>query len=264
MSTDAKKLIVPPPRLLGIIEKTAQKVASSGVSFETGLKANPDIQSDISFNFLKRENPYYAYYTSKVDQYSKKLNIEGYERQESTPHSSTRSSKDDEVSGISAFFTRRTAIKQRDFGTIRTFSFDAGDTKHRVLIPKFQYQIIALTARFVAAYGFEFASFLSGQDLQSGHFSFLESTHPSNIIFLKLVKAYQAILSTEKSSELCEKLDSLDFENLVTFVVNEANGAATEKRNLLKQKEFTQSSRESLIKDISWDDFHVLETLILS
>ena len=57
-------LIVPPPEIRSIVEKTAQFVARNGENFEHKIRQNE--MNNPKFNFLKDEDPYNGYYKHKV------------------------------------------------------------------------------------------------------------------------------------------------------------------------------------------------------
>ena len=58
-------LIVPPPEIRSIVEKTASFVARNGENFEHKIRQNE--MNNPKFNFLKEEDPYNGYYRHKVD-----------------------------------------------------------------------------------------------------------------------------------------------------------------------------------------------------
>lgn len=62
--TKAIGVIVPPPDIRAILEKTAAFVAKNGAEFEKRILANE--ASNVKFNFLKPGDPYHAYYQQKV------------------------------------------------------------------------------------------------------------------------------------------------------------------------------------------------------
>ncbi len=62
--TKAIGVIVPPPDIRAILEKTAAFVAKNGAEFEKRILANE--ANNIKFNFLKPGDPYHAYYQAKV------------------------------------------------------------------------------------------------------------------------------------------------------------------------------------------------------
>lgn len=62
--TKAIGVIVPPPDIRAILEKTAAFVAKNGTEFEKRILANE--ASNVKFNFLKPGDPYHAYYQHKV------------------------------------------------------------------------------------------------------------------------------------------------------------------------------------------------------
>merc|ERR1712113_835785 len=60
-------LIVPPPEIRSIVEKTASFVARNGENFEHKIRQNE--MNNPKFNFLKEEDPYNGYYRHKVKEF---------------------------------------------------------------------------------------------------------------------------------------------------------------------------------------------------
>ena len=60
------RVIVPPPELRNIVDKTATFVARNGAEFESRIAGEHG--NNQKFNCLKPSDPYNAYYRQKVDQ----------------------------------------------------------------------------------------------------------------------------------------------------------------------------------------------------
>jgi splicing factor 3A subunit 1 len=56
-------IIIPPPEIKSIVDKTAEFIAKSGTEFEQKLLQG----NDPKFNFLRSEHPYNAYYREKIE-----------------------------------------------------------------------------------------------------------------------------------------------------------------------------------------------------
>ena len=60
----AMDIILPPPDVRAIIDKTAEYVSKNGTSFEAKIR---DSQSgNLKFAFLDSEDPYHGYYQEKI------------------------------------------------------------------------------------------------------------------------------------------------------------------------------------------------------
>ena len=70
-------IIIPPGEIKKMVEKTASHVAKNGSQFEKALIEIE--QNKPQFSFLKKENPYRAYYDHMVAEYSRKLLAENDE-----------------------------------------------------------------------------------------------------------------------------------------------------------------------------------------
>jgi splicing factor 3A subunit 1 len=62
--TKAIGVILPPPDIRAIVDKTASFVARNGVEFEKRILANE--KNNVKFNFLTPTDPYHAYYKVRV------------------------------------------------------------------------------------------------------------------------------------------------------------------------------------------------------
>ena len=58
-------VIIPPPEIRAVADKTAQFVARNGKSFEQKILASEEGKT-AKFNFMKPYDPYHAYYEFKI------------------------------------------------------------------------------------------------------------------------------------------------------------------------------------------------------
>ena len=58
-------VIIPPPDIRAVADKTAQFVARNGKSFEQKILGSADGKTP-KFNFMKVMDPYHAYYEMKI------------------------------------------------------------------------------------------------------------------------------------------------------------------------------------------------------
>lgn len=58
-------VIIPPPDIRAIIDKTATFVAKNGASFEQKI-LNSEEGKTAKFNFMRLHDPYHAYYEYKI------------------------------------------------------------------------------------------------------------------------------------------------------------------------------------------------------
>ena len=58
-------IILPPPEIRAVVDKTAQFVARNGKGFEQKVLSSNDGKT-AKFNFLKPYDPYNAYYEMKI------------------------------------------------------------------------------------------------------------------------------------------------------------------------------------------------------
>jgi splicing factor 3A subunit 1 len=58
-------IIIPPPDIRAVVDKTAQFVARNGKSFEQRILSSGEGKT-AKFNFMKEFDPYHAYYEFKI------------------------------------------------------------------------------------------------------------------------------------------------------------------------------------------------------
>jgi len=58
-------IIIPPPEIRAVVDKTAQFVARNGKSFENKILNSGEGKTS-KFNFMKPYDPYHAYYEFKI------------------------------------------------------------------------------------------------------------------------------------------------------------------------------------------------------
>ena len=58
-------VIIPPPDIRSVVDKTAQFVARNGKSFESRILNSSEGKTS-KFNFMKQYDPYHAYYELKI------------------------------------------------------------------------------------------------------------------------------------------------------------------------------------------------------
>jgi Surp module len=58
-------IIIPPPDIRAVVDKTAQFVARNGKSFEQRILSSGEGKT-AKFNFMKQFDPYHAYYEQKI------------------------------------------------------------------------------------------------------------------------------------------------------------------------------------------------------
>jgi splicing factor 3A subunit 1 len=61
-------VIIPPPDIRSVVDKTAEFVAKNGKSFEEKILNSKDGKT-AKFNFMKIHDPYHAYYELKIREF---------------------------------------------------------------------------------------------------------------------------------------------------------------------------------------------------
>uniref|UniRef100_A0A7S4PL91 SURP motif domain-containing protein n=1 Tax=Paramoeba aestuarina TaxID=180227 RepID=A0A7S4PL91_9EUKA len=262
MTEPNKRIIIPAPSLVDTIHKTAQRVAEKGLSFENGLRSNPTIQANVSFNFLKDENPYHPYYLQKIEEYRKSLSIKylNAPRDLGDEGTSLVEKVPSDVLMSKLFPTKLIGSDGIPSETLfpRLFSLGLFETLQRRLIPKFELRVIMLTAQYFAVYGE-----LSNLN-DNPYFLFLHEKHPWHKLFRKLCLVYTAIwqkpgdLASTIRSRYCQPIEELikNFRQEVSFQISR-------EKSLFEQVEREKADETLALRDLNWDHFEVVDALDL-
>ncbi|KNH08351.1 hypothetical protein XU18_1116 [Perkinsela sp. CCAP 1560/4] len=267
MSEASKRFIIPPPSLIETIHKTAQRVTEKGISFENGLKANPTILSNVAFNFLKEDNPYHPYYLQKVEEYKKKLSI-----LYRNPHADSTEQPETPIDEVTSAVMESKLFPQKiiepnsiPVATLfpKEFSLSQLDTSSRKVVPKFEFKVIALTARYFAVYGEEFSSQFKSLQKGNPYFQFLDSSNPWNMVFLKLHTTYRNILQSKEMSNVIRSRYCVPMDVLTRKFREEVLFRNKIERSLEASKENERKEDSMSIRKIDWDNFEIVDTLEL-
>ena len=266
MSDELKRLIIPPPSMLETINKTAHRVAEKGASFENGLKANPEILSNMSFNFLKKENPYHLYYIQKVSEYRKNLTIESHvPSMDATDACMTQRGVGSPQSTLFSMYSYAGSPLTSSNNFLSEFSATREESAGRMLVPKSEFKILTLTARYIAVYGEGFGQLLKQSENFGRYFHFLEPSSPWNILFLRMYQIYSKIVdSREALGENVSTVYCSQLPHLVSRVFSRIDEKIMEEKKICEQLESDRREAQSALQKIRWDNFEIVETLDLS
>lgn len=214
-------IIIPPPDIKTIVDKTADFVARNGIAFEEKLKENE--KANPKFTFLFPQDAYNCYYQWKISFFKdNKEEIVVPEKPQPVP----------QVQVLQAppqfqFLCDVPPISPRD------------------------YDIMKTTALF-AAKNPKFTSLLKTKEKRSA-FDFLKSTHPLNAFFSKLVVQYQKIISQTflKAKSKRELLEQ------ITNRVQYAQWLESQRKKAVEERDKERIS----FATIDWHDFVVVESI---
>ncbi|KAK9375157.1 Pre-mRNA splicing factor PRP21 like protein-domain-containing protein [Lipomyces chichibuensis] len=229
-------IIIPPPDIREIIEKTAGYVHRNGPAFEARIRDSE--KNNTRFTFLNPADPYYPFYEWRLDEHREnragygngQTNEKGLEVQRvETPHKLVQ---------------------------LPAFEF-------AVPIPPISAQdldILRLTALFAAKNGKSFSNMLSQREERNYQFDFLRPNHSFYPYFTKLVEQYRKVLNPTSS------LSDIWIQNLKNkfHVLEKARQRADWQKHqeVETQKAAEEAEAERIAyAQIDWHDFVVVETI---
>jgi len=235
-------VIVPPPDVRVIVDKTAQFVGKNGPEFEQRILASE--KNNVKFNFLTTGDPYHAYYRQKVEE--AKAQAAGME-----PASAVVQAGPPVVTKASTG-TAKPVVLEPPKNDEFTIPIPAG-------ISALDLDVIKVTAQFAARNGKNFVTTLASKEHANPQFNFLRPQHSMFTFFTALADAYEKILSPDDSTlvslvEGCDK--SVALQRVLTRLEWES---AQDKAR--KDKEDAEEEERIQMALIDWHSFVVVETL---
>jgi splicing factor 3A subunit 1 len=176
-------VIIPPPEIRNIIEKTASAVAKNGAAFELRIKDSEKLNS--KFSFLNPLDPYRAFYDERVEKLANSQTVKPTaQKVEPEPARHVQPPPD------------------------RPAPYDFLHLKSHPPISQTDHEILQLTARFTASHGRKaFTNPLAQREARNFQFEFLKPGHSLYAYFNQLVDAYSMILVSgrDKFTPILEK-----------------------------------------------------------
>ncbi|RDB24300.1 Splicing factor 3A subunit 1 [Hypsizygus marmoreus] len=235
-------LILPPPEIKSVIDRTALFVARSAnpPQFEDKIRENQ--RSDPKFSFLNPADPYHAYYRHRMDKISQgdlgddtAVEKEGQAEGEAEPA---------EVIDVGVEPPPPEFIM--DLPNISNIDLD----------------IMKLTALFTARRGRSFLANLSAREGRNYQFDFLRPTHSLFGYFNRLVEQYTKILHPNK--EMLEQLKERTQEGGRWKTLEVARKHAKwekNKREKDKRRQDDQEAERTAFAEIDWHDYAIVQTI---
>ncbi|KAI9591375.1 Pre-mRNA splicing factor PRP21 like protein-domain-containing protein [Syncephalis fuscata] len=237
-------LVLPPPEIRSIVDKTATFVARNGLQFEERIRDNE--RSNPKFCFLRPDDPYHPYYQHCIEEIQA-----GRELKPESVAGGSGATGDDVDRAQETAAKRRAPPKEP-----AAYQFSA-------IIPTLSAQdldIIKLTAQFVARNGRQFVNSLAQREQRNYQFDFLRPSHSLFPYFNQLVEQYSKVLMP--SSSLQKHVD--EFANnkhqLMNRVMERVSYAAYVEAERKKAEDEAEKERVAFLS-IDWHDFVVVETI---
>ncbi|TBU66066.1 Pre-mRNA splicing factor PRP21 like protein-domain-containing protein [Dichomitus squalens] len=239
----ASGLILPPPEIKSVIDRTAAFVARSAnpPQFEEKIRENQ--RQDPKFAFLNPADPYHAYYRHRMDKVAR--------------------GEVDEVA------TQKEGEKAEEKPAEPAAPVDMGEEPP---VPEFilnipnvraiDFDIIKLTALFTARRGRPFLAALSAREGRNYQFDFLRPTHSLFGYFNRLVEQYSKVLlpSKEMLAQLKERTqDGARWKDLET--ARKRARWEQMKREQDKKREDDREAERIAFAEIDWHDYAIVQTI---
>lgn len=243
--TIPKGIIIPPPEVRSIVEKTAGYVVRNGRGFEARVREKE--QSNSKFNFIKFEDPYFAYYSWRLEELE--AGGQGIGTGDKTSSSSPVPSSSNSATGPSISTSSNSEKPDPLEFIINLPPISAQD-----------YDIIKITALYVARNGSQFQTALQHSEARNYQYDFLKPTHSLFPLFSNLVEQYKKVINPP--SVLLDKLQQISKDPYSVI-----NNARVRAEWTARQESETQKAAEKAEKDrieyaqIDWHDFVVVETI---
>ncbi|TEB36152.1 hypothetical protein FA13DRAFT_1727716 [Coprinellus micaceus] len=229
-------LILPPPEIKSVIDKTAGFVANSDKPERIEDKIREGQRSDPKFSFLNPVDPYHAYYKHKL------AKAASGEKEEGTPRAAPTAEAE-------------VAKEPVDIGV-------EPPTPHFILelpnVSPVDLDIMKLTALFTARRGRQFLATLSEKEGRNYQFDFLRPTHSLFAYFNRLVEQYTQVLHPNK--ETVQQLK----ERARWDLLEKARKHAKWEKNRLereKRREDDQEAERIAFAEIDWHDYAIVQTI---
>jgi splicing factor 3A subunit 1 len=267
-------VIIPPPEIRAVVDKTAAFVAKIGKSFEQRILSSAEGQT-AKFNFMKPFDPYHAYYEMKIKEGEDAIANGGTEESKVDKPLETRSQQEEVQPEATAKPTVApaavtTAVKASILNPIAQLA----QTKPTEAPPALEFcvaqgqpagltpldvDIIKLAAQFTAINGREFLANLALREQRNPQYDFLKPTHMLFSYFTYLVDCYAKI--AHPSSTLLQQVEArCDWHSAMEGAVRRWQWTRAEEER--KRAESGEADGERLaFQAIDWYDFAVVETI---
>ncbi|TFK55258.1 hypothetical protein OE88DRAFT_1622827 [Heliocybe sulcata] len=234
-------MILPPPEIKSVIDRTAAFVARSAnpPQFEDKIRENQ--RNDPKFSFLNPMDPYHAYYRQRMEKVQR--------------------GEEDEVPAAAPEEKPAEKVEEKvvDWGVEPPqpeFILDVPN------ITAIDLDIMKLTALFTARRGRTFLASLSAREGRNYQFDFLRPTHSLFGYFNRLVEQYMRVLYPAKETleTLAARANPGDkwrtLEQARRYAKWEQN-----KREKEKKREDDQEAERIAFAEIDWHEYAIVQTI---
>ncbi|KAI7845146.1 hypothetical protein COHA_001191 [Chlorella ohadii] len=251
--TKAIGVILPPPDIRAIVDKTAQFVARNGTDFEKRILANE--ANNQKFNFLKDGDPYNAYYRKRVADFTAE------DKGEAPAEGAAAAAP----AAAPAAPAPAPAPEKPKPALPPTKPLEAPEEEqYTVHIPEgltlLDLDVIKLTAQFVARNGKSFLTGLASREHANPQFNFLKPTHSLFGFFTALCDAYSRVLMPPKELRARLDKDSGDRSVILERALKRLEWERVQEKEAKEKAAREEAEREAMMS-VDWHEFVVVETI---
>ncbi|KAF4576807.1 Splicing factor 3A subunit 1 [Pleurotus pulmonarius] len=235
-------LILPPPEIKSVIDRTAQFVARSANPPQFEDKIREGQRSDPKFSFLNPADPYHAYYRHRMEKVIRGETLDDAPQEKPDNESAATSRPEPIDIGVEP----PPANFIMDLPNVSAIDLD----------------VMKLTALFTARRGRNFLASLSAREGRNYQFDFLRPTHSLFGYFNRLVEQYTKVLYPDK--EMLEQLRERSVEGARWKMLDVAQRHAKWERNKREQDKKRQDDQEAeriAFAEIDWHDYAIVQTI---
>jgi splicing factor 3A subunit 1 len=254
-------VIIPPPELRNIVDKTASFVARNGPEFESRIQNNE--QNNPKFNFLRAGDPYNAYYQQKVKQIREQsavtdvgVSLVSSEAPEVTGNSINVADKESHVES-------RVPDKIKQFMEKVSLPLEAPPDPEFMAEPPsscaLELHVLRLTARYVAVHGRSLLTTLMQREQRNPLFDFLRPTHNGFSYLTRMIEQYSKVLQPDERM-LRNLQPDLQPHKLLQRLHRHVEWAKVQEAQQKKDAEAAERERQQYAQ-IDWHDFVIVETV---
>ncbi|KAF8590517.1 hypothetical protein K439DRAFT_1403640 [Ramaria rubella] len=240
-------LILPPPEIKSVIDRTAGFVARSAnpPQFEDKIRENQ--RHDPKFSFLNSADPYHGYYRNRMERI-----IDGDIGDEGTL-------------GVKDGGQETPMDAELLVSKAKTYGKEPPQAEFILELPNISaidLDILKLTALFTARRGRAFLAALSVREGRNHQFEFLRPTHSLFGYFNRLVEQYTKVLLPNKHS--LDRLKAAASEEGKWKILEEAREHAEWERHRREREQKKEDEKEAekiAFAEIDWHDYAIVQTI---
>lgn len=286
------QLILPPPTMRTLVDKTASYIARNGPGFEQVLRKTDKEKKENRLPFLDPSDPYHAYYARTLDRIRRGEPLDpvgmpgtpdGQADALAHPTAPEEPVAQDDDTPPAPFLFSSDMPTTTAMDLCVTSSMCAAVAGLLLTVPCVACvcsDVIKLTALFTAARGRDFANHLLQSENRTSQYDFLRPSHSLHPFYTRLVEQYQLVM--DAPSGIQEALHDVppDAPEGAPVDARQGPGAGGERMLLLAQirartnyelktrerarKEQDEAALErEAFEEIDWQDFVVVQTVRL-